>query len=151
MNDKAMNLNEFTELLDLYGSATEAWPPQRREAATRLLKVDQQARLLLQQQSQLDETLAQLPLPEFPGLEHRIIQQALPQRRPSPLDSFIEWLIPHRTPQLWRPVLASCLPLVFGILLGNYFSFGVSEQQLADDYWSDELYILALNDYNEGL
>ena len=52
--------------------------------------------------------------------------------------------------------MAACLPLVFGILLGNYFTFGVFGEAgvyLDGDeyeYWEDELTMLSLTDYSES-
>ena len=50
----------------------------------------------------------------------------------------------------WRPALAACLPLVFGIVLGNYYSFGISSEVDEFDYWEDELAMIALTDISES-
>jgi hypothetical protein len=39
--------------------------------------------------------------------------------------------------------------LVFGIVLGNYFSFGIGIEDDGFQYWDDELAMLSLTDYTE--
>jgi len=151
MTDRLMALTEFTNYLGRYGSRVDAWPPAERDSALALLQDSNEAIQLLNAQTELDSTLGQLAMPEFPGLEKRILNQALPPKKLPALDRLIQWLIPHHTPGLWRPASAACLPLFFGILLSNYYSFGISEEQIADEAWSDELYILALNEYDQRL
>jgi hypothetical protein len=37
------------------------------------------------------------------------------------------------------------------VLVGNFFSFGVTEQELALEYWDDELALLSFNDFSSDL
>jgi len=46
--------------------------------------------------------------------------------------------------------MAACLPLVFGIVLGNFYSFGINSEIDELDYWDDELAFLALSDIPES-
>ena len=94
----------------------------------------------------------QLAVPGFPDLELKVLTQEPPARSESLSDRIVNWLLPERNfrKQLWRPAMAACLPLVFGILLGNYFSFGVFAEADEYEYWEDELTMLSLTDYSEN-
>ena len=151
MTKKAMVLSEFVNLLDVHGSDIDAWPTSEKAAAQQLLKVSSEVQCLFDKQTELDRALEQIAVPEFTGLAQLICNQALPRRKLSIPEQLIEWLIPRRSPGLWRPALAACLPLIFGVMLGIYYSFGIGEDPLADEAWSDELYILALNAYDQSL
>ena len=146
-----MDLKQFSALLDQYGSNWENWPEQQRIAARSLAESDSQARSLFNSQLQLDSLLFELPLPDTANLASRIATQKLRPRKTSALDILIDWLVPRQMPELWRPAVAACMPLLFGAVLANFFSFGVTEQQVAAENWNEELYVLALNDYVEAL
>lgn len=148
-----LQISEFTDILDRWGDAPEAWPASAREACEQLLRESEEARQLLRQQRRLHEELGQMAVPAFPGLEARVLNQPLPPQRRPVLEALLQWLLPEHAlgKQLWRPVLAACLPLVFGILVGNFFSFGVTAESPGFEYWDDELYVLSLNDYTENL
>lgn len=148
-----LTLTEFTDLLDRHGADVDTWPAATRERCQQLLDDDAAARNLLQQQRQLDSLLDRLPMPEFPRLEARVLHQPLPPRARSTLDAALEWLFPAGVlgRQFWRPAMAACLPLMFGFVVGNFFSFGITAENPGFDYWDDELYMLSLNDYTENL
>lgn len=148
-----MTLQEFSDILDRCGANPQMWPSQHSAACRDLLAANSQARVLLEEHELLSHALDQLQVPAMPALELRVLNQALPARTRSPLDRLIDWLLPANPAsfQLWRPVVAACLPLVFGILVGNYFSFGVTEENQGFEFWDDELYVLSLNDYTENL
>ena len=134
------------------GTDPAHWPIDTREHCERLLKSNSEARLLLNEQSELDRLLQKMEAPAFLGLETRILNQDLPPRPQSLIDSIVDWLIPDQLgAKLWRPAIAACLPLVFGVLVGNFFSFGVTEQELALEYWDDELALLSFNDFSSDL
>ena len=92
-------------------------------------------------------------VPEFRGLEQKVLKQALPPQRNSLLAQLLNWIIPKEASnkQLWRPAVAACLPLMFGIVLGNYYSFGIDTVIDEYDYWEGEFAFLALSDYSEGM
>ena len=146
-----MTLDEFTRIIDLYGTESEHWPRSQRAECESFLANNIEARALLNQQWQVDDLLAKLEQPNFPGLETRVLNQALPDRGRNPMDSIISWLIPGDSigKQVWRPAIAACIPLVFGIVLGNYFSFGITAEDDDFQYWNDELAMLSLTDYTE--
>ena len=101
---------------------------------------------------ELEQQLDVLPVPIFEGLEAKILSQPLPPRTISPLDTLLDWLLPNSefTLRLWQPVAAACLPLAFGIVLGNFYSFGVTFESDEMEYWEDELTMLSLNNYSEN-
>lgn len=143
-----MTREQLSHLIAIHGGELANWPQQSRQQALRLLDSDTSARAMLEQQQAVEALLNQLPLPEFSGLEAKILNQTLPPRQPSLLERFLSWLLPDQglTLQWWRPAVAACLPLVFGVLVGNYFSFGVVVEDDGFQYWEDELSMLSLTD-----
>ena len=146
-----MTLEEFTRIIDLYGSESARWPKKLRAECQSFVTNNIEARTLLNQQWLVDEIMEQLEVPSFPGLETRVLNQPLPERNLSLLEAVMSWLLPGENlgKQLWRPAIAACIPLVFGIVLGNYFSFGVGVEDDGFQYWGDELAMLSLTDYTE--
>lgn len=147
-----MNLEEFTRIIDVYGAEAERWPKRLRADCEAFVANSVEARALINQQWLVDELLEQFETPDFAGLETRVLNQALPERNRSLFDPVIEWLVPRAgvTQTYWRPAFAACLPLVFGIVLANYFSFGVGVESDGFQYWGDELAMLSLTDYSEN-
>lgn len=148
-----MTLQKFSGILDRRGADAQAWPVVERAACHSLLETSPEARKLLREHQQLAQALDQLQVPALPGLEARVLNQSLPARTRSLLDHLLDWLLPGNLfgPRIWRPAMVACLPLVIGILVGNYFSFGVATENQGFEYWDDELYVLSLNDYTENL
>jgi len=147
-----MTLDDFKHVLDTYGSNRNCWPQEMQENCAKLLADDAQARALLQSQHQLDAALDALTVPDFPGLEARVLNQQLPARDRTLVDRLVEWLLPDSRSlgELWRPAMAACVPLVFGIVLGNYFSFGVVDNSNGFDNWDDELLMISFTDVDQG-
>lgn len=157
-----MTLNELEELLNLCGSQPDDWPIDLRQSALLLISRNANAQSLLDQYdvaeqnlvSLLDQLASQEAIPEFPGLEASVMQQQLPKPSHTRLDQLLDWLLPrsgYSGLQFWRPAMAACLPLVFGMLLGNVFSFGIDANFESVENWDDELYLLSLNDYVENI
>ena len=146
-----MTLDEFSLVLDTYGNNRDNWPVESLAACQSLLDSSNEARQLLESHNQLAGALDNLPTPEFPGLESRVLNQYLPPRLRSPVDRLMEWLLPEAgsLANLWRPAMAACLPLVFGIVLGNYYSFGINDSNDFDN-WDDELLMIAFTDTETG-
>lgn len=148
-----MTLEEFTQIIDSHGSEPTRWPARLREQCKNFMANSIEARALISQQRQLEMLMDQIELPAFPGLEARVLAQVLPPPRDSSLEQFLAWLLPWDSlgKHFWRPAMAACLPLVFGIVIANFYSFGVGVQSEGFEYWDDELYMLSLNDYTENL
>jgi len=155
-----MSIDELETLLKLYGAEPENWPCEARPTASALLSSNPHAQRLLEQyqddEKKLDTLLDQLAdqesIPDFRALEASIMQQPLPPKSRYMTDRLLDWLLPkanHSGLPYWRPLMAACLPLLFGILLGNFYSFGVGIDFDTVDNWDDELYLLSLNDYVE--
>jgi hypothetical protein len=147
-----MTLDEFTHLVESHGVDSERWPDHLQHPGQDLLATSTEAQRLMTRHRQLAQQLDQLLVPEFPGLESRVLSQQLPSHKDALLDQLLAWLLPENPfgKQFWRPAMAACLPLVFGILVGNYFSFGVFIEDDSFEYWEDELAMLALDDYTEN-
>jgi len=153
-----MTINKLKAILVRYGTDANAWPAADRSECEALLASSEEASALLmlfeqQEHEQLNRVLNESTVPAFPGLEARVLHQKLPAQARSFIDQILDWLIPARPLglQFWRPAMAACLPLVFGILVGNFFSFGVTTENQGFEYWDDELYVLSLNDYTENV
>ena len=146
-----MTLEEFTRIVDLYGSESARWPKKLRAECESFVANNIEARTLLNQQRQVNELMAQLEVPSFPGLETRVLNQPLPERERSFFEEIMSWLLPDENfgKQIWHPAIAACIPLVFGIVLANYFSFGIGIESDGFQYWDDELAMLSLTDYTE--
>ena len=147
-----MKLGNFSQVIEIYGADSAMWPEDLREDLEAFLAKNESARSLLSEYSQLEQSLDKIAVPDFPGLETRVLNQALSPRQQSLFVSLISWLLPTENfgANLWRPALAACLPLVFGIVLGNYYSFGISSEVDEYDYWEDELAMIALTDILES-
>tara|TARA_B100000686_G_C16579379_1_gene857292 strand:+ start:165 stop:614 length:450 start_codon:yes stop_codon:yes gene_type:complete len=147
-----MKLGNFSQVIEIYGADSTMWPEDLREDLEAFLAKNESARSLLSEYSQLEQSLEKIAVPDFPGLETRVLNQALSPRQQSLFVSLISWLLPTENfgANLWRPALAACLPLVFGIVLGNYYSFGISSEVDEFDYWEDELAMIALTDISES-
>ena len=147
-----MTLKELTKIIEYYGTQSDCWPEVDRGAALNLIATDSDAKQMRSQYMQLEALLDQHQVPEFPNLESRILTQNLPARRKALLDKLLDWLLPATSAKLlWRPVLVACMPLLFGVVVGNFFNFGVNIEYIETaEYWEDELYLLSLNDYPES-
>ena len=147
-----MTLEEFTKIIECYGAQSGRWPATDRDAAMDLITTDGEAKKLLSQYVQLEALLDQHQVPEFPHLQARITGQPLPIRKKALPNQILDCLLPASPGKLcWRPALTACLPLLFGIVVGNFFSFGVNIENIETaEYWEDELYMLSLNDYSES-
>jgi len=149
-----MTLDQFEQVLQTCGSDPQSWPAPSRTDCESLLRTDPQAQQLHRSYQQLDASLDALPAVAFPGLEQRVLHQALPARKPqpssSPVDRLLEWLLPQSGAPLWRPALAACLPLVFGIVIGNFYSFGIGNSGDGFRNWDDELLMLSFNEYSDS-
>ncbi|GJM13535.1 MAG: hypothetical protein DHS20C12_19380 [Pseudohongiella sp.] len=146
-----MTLEEFTRIVDLYGAESAHWPKELCTDCETFVANNIEARTLLKQQWQVDELMTQLEVPSFPGLETRVLNQSLPERSRSFFEEVISWLVPEENfgQQFWRPAVAACIPLVFGVVLGNFFSFGIGVEDDGFQYWDDELAMISLTDYTE--
>lgn len=149
--DTTLTQQEFLDILDSRGSEECNWPSHLRQPITDLLQQDAEARAALTQARELDELVGALQAPEFPGLATRIGNQPLPPRQADLGDRLLSWLLPgHGLQSIWRPALAACLPLMFGIVVGNYYHFGVDTDYSVADNWDDELTMLSLTDYSQN-
>lgn len=149
--DTDLTRQQFLDLLDSNGSNAANWPSRLQQSIDKLLTEDAVARDALTQAQELDKLLGKLPAPEFPGLALRIGKQPLPERKPDLGDRLLNWLLPGQGLRFaWRPALAACLPLLFGIVVGNYFQLGVEADYTLSNNWDDELTMLSLTDYSQN-
>jgi len=147
-----MTLDEFTYILESFGTDKRQWPESERAACQQLLQSSPEAQALLSSFARLEASLDNVPQPVFPGLETRVLNQKLPDKQFDVFDRLFTWLLPETDSikGLWRPAAAACLPLVFGIVVGNFYSFGYDTADDGFQYWDDELLMLSFNDYSES-
>ena len=147
-----MNIDAFTQILETHGALESSWPEQSREACLQLVTSDEQARQIWNQFKSLERTLDTLQTPSFPGLETRILNQALPPQNPSWIERIIQWLLPNSDSlfSLWRPTFAACLPLVFGLVVGSIYNPETTELNADYEFWDDELIMLSFTDYSDS-
>ena len=145
-----MTLEEFTYVLEVHGTNSTNWPKSLKKPIEAFLANNELGRSLLSEFEELEHHLNGLTVPEFSSLEYEILNQELPQKNHSLLDRILNCLIPTEniTLNLWRPAMAACVPLIFGIVLGNFYSFGIITDVDELDYWNDELALLAISDFN---
>ena len=146
-----MTLEEFTRIIDLYGAEPARWPKRLRAECESFAANSVEARSLLDQELAVEDLMGQLEVPDFPGLESRVLNQPLPEPKGSIFEELANWLLPGESfgKQFWRPEIVACIPLAFGIVVANYFSFGVGIESDGFQYWGDELAMLSLTDYTE--
>lgn len=146
-----MTVDKFNDILETFGCDSRHWPESDRETCLQLMAENPQAKDLFERHLLLASNLDQLQVPDFPGLEQRVLSQNLPPRAQGILDRFVNWLLPAADSgsRLWRPALAACLPLVMGIVVGNFTSFGIDTGSDGFQYWEDELIMLSFNEYSE--
>ncbi|MDP1932566.1 MAG: hypothetical protein Q8L60_14020 [Gammaproteobacteria bacterium] len=141
----------FATIIEAYGSQPGRWPTDERAAASDYLAQSAQAQALVAEYQVLDEWLDHYRIVSLPALEQHVINQAQNISTGNAFDRLMDWLLPHSGRVLawvWRPTMVACLPLICGIYLADYFSFGIDGTQ---NSWEEELYLLSLNDYAETL
>ncbi len=146
-----MNKEEFIALIEAQGTAAANWPQNLRSEIELLLAQDSSAADALAEYRELETLMLRMPVPDFTAATARIALSDLPPQPLSKLEAMLNWLFPYSGSGLvWRPALLACLPLLFGVAMGNYYNFGVSSDPLLQD-WDDELAMISLNDYSENL
>lgn len=139
----------FAAIVEAYGSDPARWPTEERTVATNHCARHPEAQALLAEFQALDEMLNQFEVADLSVLQRNVLEQVARTSAGNVFDRLLDWLLPHSErlmAWLWRPALVACLPLVCGILLADYFSFGIEGVQNSRE---EELYLLSLNDYAE--
>lgn len=80
-------------------------------------------------------------------LEARVMQQTLPPQPRALIDQLVDWLLPKQR-AAWRPLLAASCPLLFGIVLANFYHFGIPSSTTLEssiESWDDELMMLSFS------
>ena len=139
----------FAAIVEAYGTEPARWPAEERSAAMAHCATHPEAQTLLAEFRALDEMLDQYQVEDLSVLQRNVLSQVARTSAGNAFDRLLEWVLPHSErlmAWLWRPALVACLPLVCGILLADYFSFGIEGVQNSRE---EELYLLSLNDYTE--
>lgn len=142
-------LENFEQLVATYGSDLKRWPEEERLPAQQLLTQSADAKALLKEQQAIDALLDAIPVPSMAAMEKRIVRNLATASRPSLLDRILDWIVPRGSnmPTLaWRPALVACLPLICGIYMADFYSFGIDT---TENSWQEELYLISMNDYTE--
>ena len=133
-----MNIEEFAECLDRWGSDLGRWPSLQQSAGRSLLAASERADELLAEAQRLDRWLAGAADHEAPvGLQRRILAELSGQDL---LQRLVDWF----SAALWRPALgATCM-----LLLG--FTLGVALPEGRDDSMLDTVGMLVFSaDYED--
>lgn len=144
-----MTAERFEQIIAAFGSDPARWPLAERQAASDFLALSPRAQALVTQSRALDEALDHYRVPAMPAMERRVTAALREATRSSLLDRVLEWLLPRSgalKSWAWRPALVACLPLVCGIYMANFYSFGITA---AENSWQEELYLISMNDYAE--
>lgn len=139
----------FAAIVEAYGTESARWPAEERTAAMAHCATHPEAQALVAEFQALDEMLNQFQVADLSVLQRNVLIQVARTSAGNVFDRLLDWLLPHSErlmAWLWRPALVACLPLVCGILLADYFSFGIEGVQNSRE---EELYLLSLNDYTE--
>lgn len=139
----------FAAIVEAYGTEPARWPAEERSAAMAHCATHREAQTLIAEFRALDEMFDQYQVADLSMLQRNVLSQVARTSAGNIFDRLLDWLLPHSErimAWLWRPALLACLPLVCGILLADYFSFGIEGIQNSRE---EELYLLSLNDYAE--
>ncbi len=138
-----MTEEQFENMLDTYGANPQHWPDEIRTEAEALLNRSDHCRQLLAPHRALDNLLDSYKARTPSSLHHRILEN-LPL---SLSERILRWLIPGVPTDLWHPIAAACLPLVFGVIVGastpDNWAF---EDEAALSWEQEEIYLLAVGD-----
>jgi hypothetical protein len=116
-----MNLERFTLIVESYGADPQQWPADERAEALEFSRTSTDALSLLDKEAALDEHLALFELPDNKRSVQRIDRGILSALKPGPLEQLLHWILPDvddLAHTLWRPTLAACMPLLFGVVIG---------------------------------
>jgi hypothetical protein len=148
-NNMNMTAQRFALLVESYGTESARWPVNEREAAMAFIAEHAWAQSLLEEHRVVDLALDHMAVPAMNAMERRIMIALNEATRDSLFDRAMDWLVPHRQDGMawaWRPALLACLPLICGIYMANFYSFGIDN---AENSWQEELYLISMNDYAE--
>ena len=67
-----MKLENFLQVIEVYGADSARWPENLREDLEAFLSKNQSVRALHSEYSQLEQSLDKIAVPDFPGLETRV-------------------------------------------------------------------------------
>lgn len=139
-----MKIERFRQILNAYGTRDAHWPGDEREQALNLVRTDPKCAQLLEVHRELDDVLDGY-IPASATVSVESIIEGLP--KPA-IERLINWLLPAMGRDLWRPAMASALPLLLGIFIGSSTLLDglslVNEPWAMD--WDEEIYLLALDD-----
>ena len=140
-----MNIERFHKILEAYGTREGNWPSAERRDAQQFIEQDTQGQQLLQKYRQLDIRLNEY-IPRYsPAIRNSILENLAA----SPMDSFINWLIPELRSEFWRPLVAGALPLVIGIVIGTSAWINVPDLYntgQSDSWETEEVFLLAFDE-----
>jgi len=139
-SEQTMDLNTFNEHLDRLGAEFENWPQPLRSEAQALVRTSPEAADALADAGTLANLLAAIPeVAARPQLARQISQRAV-----DPWQRLLDWF----SAALWRPVLATSLPLVFGFIIGLMQQAPIPEE---DAYLAAEVGLMAFSGSYEAL
>lgn len=149
-----MTAQRFEQIVTAYGSEPARWPALEREAALHYLTHNPSAQTLVEEYRELNRLLDAVQVPSLVQMERRVLRALQQSTRAGVLDRVLDWLLPRQGGGMawaWRPALVACLPLICGIYMANFYSFGIDGFGIdsTESSWQEELYLISMNDYAE--
>lgn len=149
-----MTAQRFKQIVTAYGSEPVRWPAREREAALHYLAQNAAAQMIVEEYRELNHLLDAVQVPALAQMERRVIRSLQEATRDGFPDKILDWLLPRQNRGMawaWRPALAACLPLICGIYMANFYSFGINSfgVESTENSWQEELYLISMNDYAE--
>lgn len=117
-----MNIERLKTIIETYGSDSDSWPDEERQAALALLKrSDEGSRLIIEAQ-RFDRLLdGYAPQPIDQNKLRQQILSSIETAESHWLKGLIEWLSPdvdELLGSIWRPALAAAMTVTLGISIG---------------------------------
>lgn len=145
-----MTAQRFEQIVTAYGSEPVRWPALEREAALRYKAENPTAQSLVEEYREINNLLDAVQVPALAQMQRRVIRSLQEITRDSLFDRALAWLLPNQGRSMawaWRPALVACLPLICGVYMANFYSFGIVNS--VENSWQEELYLISMNDYAE--
>ena len=166
-----MNIQEFRQLIETYGTNSDVWPPDQKQEALALLQTGNRgaaaadaaaadaaaadAAAVITEFEPLDKLLDADIVDDSPALKLSILNKIhhlefskvetsdFKNTNPDLLAKLWHWLAPSPNGLffIWRPAMAACIPLLAGVYLGTIMDTSANETAFE---WEEDIYVMGL-------
>jgi len=136
MTTVSISQDRAREILAAYGANPDRWPEAERSAVGEWLERSVDLQKMVAREAALDARLDAAPVTPVLGLDAVLAAldsapapaaQPRPRSHPprqassttGPVERLLDWLVPQRVGDAWRPALVAAAPLVIGLYLGQ--------------------------------